>query len=236
MEVDMTDTFYLAPQCRLNEIKQAIISVANGQDVSAPPPGTDEEKFWYDIYLVTKGQDRVYNLPINWRHQAYLAAIAGRDVEIPTPGNDDEKILYDIVKATKGEDPVYNLTARWRQQNYLVQMVTALAKGGYDGHDLTGTTWVWNDVPTVGVAESIIYKLTFSSNSTDYSMIKLQTNGNIAYLYTNEGGTTINNTAYKASTTTWMNAAYKTISITGGDDATNAALIAIIEANATLQE
>ncbi len=100
--------------------------------------------------------------------------------------------------------------------------------------DLTGTTWVWTEVPQgTGLVEEewVTYNISFSSNSITYTSLQV---------WEAEAGTELsiyygNNTSAYEFSTGWVNNAYKTISITGGTDATNGDLIAWLEANATQQ-
>lgn len=101
--------------------------------------------------------------------------------------------------------------------------------------DLTGTTWVFNNSLTSFRAprkEDIL--ITFSSNSNTYYGIGLTsyqgTVETIVYYLDNAMSTF--HTAYYYS---WLNENYKTISITGGTDATDTELIAWFQANATKQ-
>ena len=85
--------------------------------------------------------------------------------------------------------------------------------------DLTGTTWYFNETLTDTLDGQ--YALSFASNNNNYTTLVLIPG---AMMY---GLTTF------AYSNTWSNQAYRTISITGGTDATNADLIAWLEANAT---
>lgn len=98
----------------------------------------------------------------------------------------------------------------------------------YEQHDLTGTTWYFNsslDYPFV----SDNYSLNFTSNSVSYTNLQLD---DYSMYYSNPNVTA---TAYgpQSGPPDWTNQNYRTISITGGTDATNAALYAFISANAT---
>ena len=99
--------------------------------------------------------------------------------------------------------------------------------------DLTGTTWVINTRPygTSISLGSINASINFTSNNTNYSRIFIPieddlVDGTEVLLYDNQQ-------AYRNRA--WYNEAYKTISITGGTDATNTNLINWLEANATQQ-
>lgn len=98
----------------------------------------------------------------------------------------------------------------------------------YEQHDLTGTTWYFNsslDYPFT----SGNYSLNFTSNGISYTNLQLD---DYDMYYSNPNITT---TAYgpQSGPPDWTNQSYRTISITGGTDATNAALYAFISANAT---
>ena len=113
--------------------------------------------------------------------------------------------------------------------------------------DLTGTTWLINNY--LGFGDGIFattFNLTFTSNNKNYTQF-----------YTNDEGTSeswIFEISYATSnnewdnvyfyrvydgedydTTQWIDQTYRTITITGGTDATNSNLIAWLQANATQQ-
>lgn len=108
--------------------------------------------------------------------------------------------------------------------------------------DLTNTTWVFND--SLAVSSSNVggqtFTISFSSANANNSAI-------ITYLRIGFGGWTSSMQMYiyyYPSTTTnfhnsavldgaWQNEGYKTITITGGTDATNATLISWLQSNAT---
>ena len=116
--------------------------------------------------------------------------------------------------------------------------------------DLTGTKWVFNDDITP-ITNNSVFQINFSSNS--YNLVALVTGQQVdEYDEPIEGVAFI--TYYKVypssvisdsilsyttfaghSYASWVDNSYKTITITGGVDATNATLISWLEANATLQ-
>ena len=100
-----------------------------------------------------------------------------------------------------------------------------LMEFGFAG--LTGTSWTFNssiDFSSVSGRDAN-FQFDFSSNGNNYDGISIASPFGIAYLYDNSS-----TTVYLMS---WTNQAYRDITITGGTDATNADLIAFIEANAT---
>lgn len=98
--------------------------------------------------------------------------------------------------------------------------------------DLTGTTWVFNNGLKSPSAD-FSYALNFISNNITYA--KIQTNGFSGHAPVRD--LRYNNTnVYVYDPKGWIDEAYKTISITGGADATNTNLINWLEANATKQE
>ena len=92
--------------------------------------------------------------------------------------------------------------------------------------DLTGYTWVANVTPYV--YPNAEYYLNFSSNSADFTRLKMQ-NWDFFY-YAVDGYLRV----FRSETSAWTNSNYQTISITGGSDVTNSILIAWLEANGTL--
>lgn len=97
---------------------------------------------------------------------------------------------------------------------------------------LAGTTWVINLTPVISFSDS--YGINFTSNSNSYDRLPLDPTS-IYFLYF--GGEDFPSRADEAynSIDGWTNANYRTISITGGSDATNSTLIAWFEANAVRQ-
>lgn len=100
--------------------------------------------------------------------------------------------------------------------------------------DLTGTTWVFNDYldDTSLIRTYVDFTsngITFASIERNYSTSPFTTN---ILIYYNSNGISTN----VCDLDSWTNEAYKTITITGGADATNATLISWLQANATLQE
>ena len=94
--------------------------------------------------------------------------------------------------------------------------------------DLTGYTWVGNDTLTLS---TFSYNLSFvDENSRGWGWFEAIFNQNIMgmALYYDSYSPVYN--AYEG----WDDSAYKTILITGGTDATNADLIAWLQANGTL--
>jgi hypothetical protein len=104
----------------------------------------------------------------------------------------------------------------------------------YEQHDLTGTTWYFNASPDTPF-DTYLYpsssSINFISNGITYSTLSLD---DYTMYYSNPNITT---TAYgpQSGPPAWTNQNYRTISITGGTDATNAALYAFISSNATQQ-
>ena len=105
--------------------------------------------------------------------------------------------------------------------------------------DLTGTTWVFNDEPNIE-SDLFLYKnyqLSFISNNKTFINILYYGADINSYLQYSDVES-INVYAYNFDSgysIGWTDNAYKTISITGGTDATNTDLITWLEANATQQ-
>lgn len=105
--------------------------------------------------------------------------------------------------------------------------------------DLTNTTWVFNDEPNIGsnLFFGKSYQLSFISNNITFTYLLYDNITTEEYL-TYSDGTRINAYGYNFDngySVGWTDEAYKTISITGGADATNATLISWLQENATLQ-
>lgn len=99
--------------------------------------------------------------------------------------------------------------------------------------DLTGTTWLLNNSDLVLNADIFNYNIILTSNDTHYT--------GFSNTWTVEEGTDFVTLKYGSTVVydgdiinaSWYNEAYRTISITGGTDATNASLITWLMANAT---
>lgn len=111
--------------------------------------------------------------------------------------------------------------------------------------DLTGTTWKFNDFVDLGIFGAIEFNIEFDlTNDTSYSYSKLSSTFNsrtrirsLSYYNDEDGSTTVYQyLVIDQTTATWSETIYQTITITGGDDATNATLIAWLETLATQQE
>jgi len=106
--------------------------------------------------------------------------------------------------------------------------------------DLTNTVWYFNEHPQR--INPNTYYLTFTSNNTQYYRIGNHWQGSYLYdlnYYTSLSGSGMNY-AYESTSGasevglgSWSNPNYRTITITGGTDATNPDLIAWLEASAT---
>ena len=95
--------------------------------------------------------------------------------------------------------------------------------------DLTGTSWIINNTPDFSdpmYEEGPKYYIDFSSNGETFDYIVLATD------YIEYSGMSSNHVVYDGG---WTGNSWKSISITGGDDATNPELINWFKANATLQ-
>lgn len=91
--------------------------------------------------------------------------------------------------------------------------------------DLTGTTWQLNAVIDIQSLLGAQFNITFESNDTNYTYILF----NDVRLVLQYDSTRV----YYDDGSYWSNENYRTVSFTGGTDATNATLIAWLEANAT---
>lgn len=114
----------------------------------------------------------------------------------------------------------------------IVISAVAVANSG-PVNTLANTTWKFNDyITSLGDESSISYKLGFTSNGVTYNTLA-QTAGDGYRVLIYDGESSVAAwTATDGSTGTWESG-NQTISITGGDDATNATLIAWFKANAT---
>lgn len=101
--------------------------------------------------------------------------------------------------------------------------------------DLTNTTWVINDAPTINPPRMYLQHINFTSNNIQFTQMFIGyipelDNENDIWFYSDTASYV---QAY--SSPNWSNQSYRTITITGGTDVTNANLISWLEANATQQ-
>ena len=100
--------------------------------------------------------------------------------------------------------------------------------------DLTGTKWILNSNLTIEEMSGLTNNaavINFTSNGMYYEEMYLDHSDFYLYYYEIEGVTASRTRVYDDGT--WSNESYRTIEITGGTDATNSALIAWLQANAT---
>lgn len=101
--------------------------------------------------------------------------------------------------------------------------------------DLTNTMWIINETPSYSPFTGIetLLGITFTSNNQTFTYIDFvdyHFSGVLQLSYESTGVYSIN------EFDGWANTAYRTITITGGNDVTNATLIAWLQANAVQQE
>lgn len=106
--------------------------------------------------------------------------------------------------------------------------------------DLTGTVWYFNEV-LEQIQESFYYNINFTSNNISYIKISWsyssipQASMTLKYSPNINSDTTVYNDGVGVIFDYWDNLeTYRTISITGGADATNSNLISWLQDNATL--
>ena len=97
--------------------------------------------------------------------------------------------------------------------------------------DLTGTTWVFN--ATVNFLTKRVWIDFIDLNKKQFNSIDKGVNMTMYYGYLDDKGDQDGLMAYGASG--WLDPAYRTITITGGPDATNTDLITWFESNARQQ-
>lgn len=90
--------------------------------------------------------------------------------------------------------------------------------------DLSGSTWVVNDYPDV--ISNNTYYIDFTSNNSNWNIFRLSVGNDPSIIYG------FQETVYVDGY--WYNNAFKTIQITGGNDATNSSLISWLQNNATM--
>lgn len=114
--------------------------------------------------------------------------------------------------------------------------ITGTGGGGGFNIDLTGTTWLFNNSLTGSNIGD--FTINFTSNGNSYDLLRVFDSSNLYSLYYNNlnDGTEIEVYGPLAGPPAWKVAdVYKTISITGGTDASNPALVSWLLTNATKQ-
>lgn len=106
--------------------------------------------------------------------------------------------------------------------------------------DLTGCTFYFDETPDIAAygTRTTSYNINFISNNSTFASLELNMEIAIPIMYFLKYRQTslppVNACEYEAgSTATWANQSYRTITITGGTDATNPDLITWLQANAT---
>lgn len=103
--------------------------------------------------------------------------------------------------------------------------------------DLTNTTWLINTTPIMRPRQSY-WNLSFTSNNTLYTELYIGFNADVDtedVIVYNSQNIVSPDYVYNDDRGTWTNQAYRTISFTGGTDATNSTLISWLQSNATQQ-
>jgi len=146
-----------------------------------------------------------------------------------TTATNQTKVLETAGKYMEGDVTITDVTTTYTDGDNLE----------YGSAGLIGTTWYFNsslDFSGVGSADS--YNINFTSNSTDYNLLQLTNlSGIMSGVLYNNSNTDTTTYAYMigAMGNGWYNQAYRTITFTGGLDATNQNLIDWVTANATQQ-
>ena len=100
--------------------------------------------------------------------------------------------------------------------------------------DLTNTTWIINETPNINPPRMYLQHINYISNNVEFTQMYI---GYIPELdYENNIWYTGFSSVQAYSSPNWSNQSYRTITITGGTDATNTTFISWLEANATQQE
>ena len=131
-----------------------------------------------------------------------------------------------IIEISDGTDATNANLIAWLQANATQVPVV----------DLSGTSWVFNN--ELNLLSSGDYYLTFNSNNEHYTQITAGVSSSRGfYLRYRDPDFPLNVYAYTSyeQEPIWANENYKTISITGGTDATNPDLIVWLSQNATYQ-
>lgn len=102
--------------------------------------------------------------------------------------------------------------------------------------DLTNTTWYFNRYFRNIPSSSLTYNINFTSNNNSYTSLYLNMiNYNYGHYTLNYNSTQVYYCNDDLGEDSWTDEIYRTFTITGGTDVTNASLIAFLELNATQQ-
>lgn len=134
---------------------------------------------------------------------------------------------YRLISITGGDDAQNSTLISWLQDNAVQAPVV----------DLSGTTWDFNDTITTWLSNDGWHNLIFTSNNYNCTSMYVGTSEYPWIHYASTGifeeyGT---ERVYNGNSSGWsiVNVAFKSISITGGTDASNPSLIAWLSQNAT---
>lgn len=107
----------------------------------------------------------------------------------------------------------------------------ALKSTGWNGTDLTGTTWVLNDTLIDSLPIGVYYITGHTNSNENFTSVERASLRNECFCFKYNN---VRTAAYNYDTSSWVYPEYKNITITGGTDATNETLISWLEANGTL--
>lgn len=165
-----------------------------------------------------------------------------------------EDEAYRTIEITGGSDATNSTLITWLKQNAQLWSVSLkpvryfIKKTGSEITDLTGTTWYFNETLTNMPSDStIVYALNYTTNNDSSTSLTL-TAARLLYNPSNSGPVDYDGYVFingmglpcgwgkcNDLTSAFTSIpAYRTITVTGGTDATNTDLIAWIQANATL--
>ena len=154
--------------------------------------------------------------------EAAPVSVAYNSVTIATLNDGDTKKLgchgkvmaSDVVVGGK----TLNCNGKLMQGDIVVDLV---------GSATSGETWYFND--TIGMPDTGLLGVNFTSNNTKYTLIKKFQAGKFFRQLQYENDTIVNK-VYDYNTSTWTNGAYRTIVL---DEPATGDVLAFLEANAT---
>ena len=154
--------------------------------------------------------------------EAAPVSVAYNSATIATLNDGDTKTLgchgrvmaSDVVIGSK----TLNCNGKLMQGDIVVELV---------GSAPSGETWYFND--TIGNIGMVIVDVNFTSNGTEYTLIKELRVGKFIHNMQYENDTGVNK-VYDYNTSTWTNEAYRTIVL---DEPATGYVLAFLEANAT---
>lgn len=198
--------YTLTPVWRVEHFLNNIVLAFQHETLESLNAATREEQWLKNIVDAIGGNALSFTLSPAWRVEMWYA---------------------NIIDAIHGDELTYDLTPVWETEAWYADIITTIQN--QQPTSAVGQ-WLWNE--TLSAPDSNITASITGSSFDDlgtaitFSGVIIRTKSNVSVLYDGSA-------VYKGIDGGWYNSASRSITITGGDDAENADLIAYLTANAT---